>query len=405
MPENSPTAPAERIVIMDALRGFAVLGILIMNIQSFSMIDAAYLNPAAHGDLTGVNKWVWIFSHLFADQKFMSLFSMLFGAGVILMTAKRDAAGLSAASLHYRRTFWLLVLGLAHAHLIWHGDILVTYALCALGVFLFRKRSPRFLLILGLIVFSVSSALYIYFGLAIPYWPDEMVREFGKYWSPDSEAVSRTTTALLGGFAEQMEYRVPAALSMETLVFLVFLGWRAGGMMLIGMALFKWGVITGRRSPRFYSRLAAAGFLIGLPVIVTGMVRNYSEGWTFEYSMYLGSQFNYWGSLFVALGFVGLCMRVFSIPKMRPVTSALAATGRMAFTNYLLQSIICTTIFYGHGLGLFGRVDRLGQILIVISVCVFEIILSNLWLRRFRFGPAEWLWRSLTYFRFQPFYR
>ena len=198
MTENitSPTAPSDRIVAMDALRGFAVLGILIMNIQSFSMIDAAYLNPTAYGDFTGINKWIWIGSHLFADEKFMAIFSMLFGAGVIMITAKRDTAGLSAASLHYRRTFWLLVLGLAHAYLIWHGDILVTYALCALGVFLFRKRSPKFLLV---------------FGLTIPHWPEEAVREFGTYWIPDSESVSRTTTALLGGIAQQMKHRVPAA--------------------------------------------------------------------------------------------------------------------------------------------------------------------------------------------------
>ncbi|MFH1754581.1 MAG: hypothetical protein ABIA59_02650 [Candidatus Latescibacterota bacterium] len=134
----APIAPGERSVSLDVLRGVAVLGILIMNIQSFSMIEAAYLNPSSYGDLTGLNKWVSIVSHIFADQKFMTIFSILFGAGIVLMTSKAEATGRKSAGLHYRRTFWLLVIGAMHAYLLWHGDILVLYALCSLGVFWFR---------------------------------------------------------------------------------------------------------------------------------------------------------------------------------------------------------------------------------------------------------------------------
>lgn len=123
-----PVAPSERIVSLDVLRGFAVLGILIMNIQSYAMPGAAYFNPMAYGDLTGLNKWVWILSHIFADQKFMTLFSILFGAGIVLMTGKVEARGQRSAGLHYRRTFWLFIIGMMHAYLLWHGDILVTYA-------------------------------------------------------------------------------------------------------------------------------------------------------------------------------------------------------------------------------------------------------------------------------------
>ena len=122
---NAPVAPSERILSIDVLRGFAVLGILIMNIQSFAMIEAAYLNPTAFGNLIGLNKWVWILSHIFADQKFMTIFSILFGAGIVLMTSKADSNSQSAAGLHYRRTFWLLVIGMMHAYLLWYGEILV----------------------------------------------------------------------------------------------------------------------------------------------------------------------------------------------------------------------------------------------------------------------------------------
>ena len=129
MPTLQPTVQQERIQSLDVLRGFAILGILIMNVQSFAMPGAAYLNPMAYGDLTGPNKWVWILSHLFADQKFMTIFSILFGAGVVLFSESAEKKLGKSAGLHYRRTFWLLLIGLFHAHIIWYGDILVSYAL------------------------------------------------------------------------------------------------------------------------------------------------------------------------------------------------------------------------------------------------------------------------------------
>jgi uncharacterized protein len=132
-------------------------------------------------------------------------------------------------------------------------------------------------------------------------------------------------------------------------------------------------------------------------------VRDFAENWSLEFSMFYGWQFNYWGSLLVGFGYIsavmlfclsGLCLRLSNI---------LASVGRMALTNYLLQTLICTTLFYGHGFGLYGRVERIGQILIVLCIWLFQLIFSALWLRSFRFGPAEWLWRSLTYRKFQPF--
>ena len=168
-----PVAPSERIQPLDVLRGIAVLGILIMNIQSFSMIQAAYINPTAFGDLTGLDRWVWILSHVFATEKFMTIFSILFGAGVVLLTRKLESRGLGAAGVHYRRTFWLLVAALIHAYGFWYGDILFTYGLSALIVYLFRKASPRRLLIAGLAVIAVPSLLYLFFGWSIPYWPPE----------------------------------------------------------------------------------------------------------------------------------------------------------------------------------------------------------------------------------------
>ncbi|MBN1428529.1 MAG: DUF418 domain-containing protein [Anaerolineae bacterium] len=398
-----PTQSSERILSLDALRGFAILGILIMNIQSFSMIDAAYLNPTAYGDLIGINKWVWILSHIFAEQKFMTIFSLLFGAGIILFTTRLEAKGNKPISLHYRRNLWLLVIGLLHAYLLWYGDILVTYAICALIVVLFRKKSSTFLVIVGVMVLSVSSILYLLFGSSLSYMPAESYESMKMSWLPGPEAVSHEIAAYRGGWLEQMTVRTPTTLMLQTFVFLVLNLWRAGGLMLMGMALFKWGVFTLERSGRFYAILMAAGLAVGLPIVSYGVIRNFAAGWSMDYSWFFGSQFNYWGSLPVSLGYIGLVMLVAKTPGLTPITRVFGSVGRMALTNYLLQTIICTTIFYGHGFGLFGQIERSGQIVIVAGIWIFQLIISPLWLRYFRFGPAEWLWRSLTYWKRQPF--
>jgi uncharacterized protein len=336
------------------------------------------------------------------DGKFMAIFSILFGAGVVLMTSKAEAKGRSAVSLHYRRTFWLIVIGTMHAYLLWYGDILTAYGVFALLVFLFRKVSPRWLLALGLMSVSVSSLVYFSFGFSLPYWPAEAYQEVLQAWRPGAEIVSQEISSYQGGWLEQMTHRAPAALMFQTFLFVIWVGWRAGGLMLVGMALFKWGLLTAQRSRRLYSGLLVIGFGLGFPVIIYGIVRNYGADWSFDYSMFIGNQFNYWGSIFVALGYIGVVMLICKSTCLRRITGRFAAAGRMALTNYLLQAIICTTIFYGHGLGLFGQVERTGQILIVFGVWIIQLWVSPVWLRYFRFGPAEWIWRSLTYWRLQP---
>lgn len=398
---SGPAAPSERIVAIDALRGFAVLGILIMNIQSFSMIGAAYINPTAYGDLTGVNKWVWIVSHIIADKKFMTIFSMLFGAGIMLMTSKIEARGQSARGFHYRRTMWLIVVGMLHAYLLWYGDILVTYGFCALVVYLFRKLSPGKLLAIALASFAFASFLYLIIGFSIPYWPQEAIQNNMEAWKPGMEIITQKLEAYRSGWLGQMKTRVVDALFLQTFLFLIETGWHSGGLMLIGMAFYKWGILTGQRSKRFYAGLIAVGFGIGLPLVIGGVYRNFAAGWAMEYSMFFGEQFNYWGSVFVSSAYIGILMLVSRSDLFRRLTGVLAAVGRMALTNYLMQTVICTILFYGHGFGLYGRVERMWHPLIIVAVWIPQLIWSPLWLKRFRFGPAEWLWRSLTYRRRQ----
>ena len=400
--QTVPVAPKDRIQSLDILRGFAILGILIMNIQSFSMIGAAYMNPTAFGDLTGINKIVWILSHILADTKFMTIFTILFGAGIVLFTERVESKGFKPAGYHYRRAFWLLVIGLVHAYLFWYGDILVNYAVCALLAYLFRKQSPKKLFIIGSVFFIVPFLLYLFFGWSMQFWPEEAIQGQMMWWKPGPDTISREMTALTGSFFEQMSFRMPQAIMIQTFVFLISMGWRNLGVMLFGMALYKLGVLSAQRTDRFYVVTLAMGFIIGFPLIIYGVIRNFAEDWALSYAMFYGSQFNYWGSLFVAMGYISIFMLAAKSKLLTKLAKPLAAVGRTAFSNYLGQTIICTTLFYGHGFALFGQVERKGQILLIFAIWVLQLIISPLWLRYFRFGPAEWLWRSLTYKKAQP---
>ena len=398
-----PVAKKHRIVSLDILRGFAVLGILIMNIQSFSMPGAAYLNPMAYGDMTGSNKWVWILSHVFGDQKFMTIFSLLFGAGVVLFSQNAEKKSGKSAGLHYRRTFWLLVIGLIHAHLIWHGDILVAYAICALFVYLFRNISAKTLLILGVLLIGVHTLIYLFLGFSMGAWPADAIEDTKQSWLPAAEAIQDEIAAFTGTFAQQLTERSQSAIFLETAVFLMIFLWRAGGLMIVGMAFYKWGVFSAEKSKAFYRNGFLISWAIGLPIVIYGLLQNYANDWMMEYSMFIGSQFNYWGSLFIGFGFISLIMLMVKSRGFEAIKKRLAAVGQMALTNYLIQSIICTFIFYGIGFGLFGSAERIWQLVIVIGVWLVQLFWSLPWLQRFYYGPFEWAWRSLTYLRLQPF--
>ncbi|MEX1033902.1 MAG: DUF418 domain-containing protein [Cellvibrionaceae bacterium] len=392
------TSPAtQRINSLDVLRGLAVLGILVMNIQAFSMPMASYVNPSAWGSLEGINGVVWYLSHLLADQKMMALFSMLFGAGIILFSERVAAQGGSATAYHYRRNFWLLLFGAAHAYLLWFGDILFLYAICAFLLYPLRNLRPRNLVVLALVFLSVSSVIYLLMGMALPTLPETVVAEgILPSWRPDAQQLATEIAAYQGGWADQMTARLPATLEMHTFVFLIWGFWRAAGMMLLGMALYRTGVLTAQASNTVYLRFLAAAAVVGLPVVAFGIHWNFSNNWGLE-SMFLGYQFNYWGSILVSLGWMAGTVLLLKHQRLTGLTNRLAAVGRMAFTNYIMHTLLCGFIFYGHGLGLFAQVERVGQIAFVFGIWALQLWLSPIWLKHFRFGPLECLWRSLTY--------
>ncbi len=175
--------------------------------------------------------------------------------------------------------------------------------------------------------------------------------------------------------------------------------------MLLGMALMKLGVVSGERSDAYYRKMMLIGYGFGLPVMILSAWNLHAHQWDFLWVFRIGNMSNYVGSILVAFGHIALVMTICRAGTMRTLMQRFSAVGRMAFTNYLLHSIILTTVFYGYGLGLYGQVPRFWQMSFVIAVLGFQLWMSPLWLKHYRFGPAEWLWRSLTYWQRQPMYR
>ena len=392
-----PTPPSERIVSLDVLRGVAVLGILVINVRVFSMPEQTLLNPTIYGDFTGANYYAWLVGHVFAQGTFITLFSALFGAGIVLFIESKERKGQPAMPLHYRRTAWLIAIGMVHAYLLWYGDILVAYGFCALVLVFCRDWTPAGQATAGLLLLLVPSSLEMLAGFI------GGAEAIASQWTPAAATIAAEVSAYQGGWLGQLDHRVPAAFERQTTGFIGGSFWQVGGVILLGMALYKWGVLTGERSIRLYRGLIGVG-VVGVGVVLAGVWYIEANDWGADAALFW-RQFNYWGALLVAGGYIGV---IVSYTRWRPdgaVTRTFAAVGRTAFTNYLLQTVVATTVFYGHGLGLFGTVSRVEALGFVVAVWIGQVVCSVLWLRAFRFGPVEWLWRTLTYGERQPIRR
>ena len=391
---------ATRINQLDVMRGFALLGILIMNIISFGLPQAHYFNPHAEGALHGWNRAALVFAEFFANEKFMGLFSLLFGASVVLFTDKLEEKGRSAWTFHMRRNGWLLVFGLLHAYLLWIGDILFTYALCSVWLFFVRKWSAR-----SLFIASGASVLLLLLmdammGLSVPYWSAVEVTEFAEFWSPSSASIAEEVATMRGAWGDQMTMRVPSAMTMQT-EYLPMLALRATAMMLLGMGLYKSGVLSGGMDRRWNGGFALIGLTLGLAITGWGFQYSQAHDWSMEV-FFIGGFFRRLGMVFLVLGYVGSILWLCEGPVKSWLERWLAPLGRMALTNYLAQTVICTTLMYGHGFGLFSSLGRAQLWLVVVPIWVVQILASKWWMDRCAFGPIEWGWRSLTYWRIQP---
>ncbi|TBR43790.1 DUF418 domain-containing protein [Marinomonas agarivorans] len=394
-------ATTQRLVTLDFIRGIAVLGILMMNIQFFSQPMSAYGNPTSYGDFTGANFWVWLISHLIFDQKFMSIFSILFGVGIMIFSDNISAKSLSPRRYHYIRMVLLLGFGLIHGFFIWSGDILVSYALCGMIVYWFRHARSRTLLIISVPLLLIFWLMLTGIGALMSTLPNgELAQEVQASWHPTVSEHQQEINAYNGSWSMVSEQRITHTLLILSDTFLYYP--RIIALMLIGMALYKTGLIKGHKSQASYRDMGFCFTLLGWMITAFGIHQNLEHQFAWDYSMFYGVGYNYWGSVFSALGYISLLIWLSQYLDQSVIKRALTNVGRMAFTNYILQSLICTSIIYGYGFALFGALSRVEQVIMVIAVWVFLLLFSSIWLQHFRFGPLEWLWRSLTYFSWQP---
>ncbi len=394
-----------RVASLDLLRGVAILGILPMNILAFALVPAAYQNPLAMGELSSGEWWSWRFSHLLFDQRFMTIFALMFGAGIALFDRRPLRHGASDAGRFYRRMAWLLVFGLVHAYGLWHGDILVTYALCAMIVFPARRLGAIWLVSIALPLLLVPIGAWLLLAIAMPLMPPDALAEMQAGWFPPPEQIRATIAAMQGSWLEQMPERAASAALMQTVVFGFWSLWRVTALMLLGVALLRSGFFSATWPRSAYLAGAATGFAIGLAISGWGLARNEAIAYAMDDAMSIGSIFNYFGSLFGGFGWACLILFLATIGRPAWLLPSLEAVGRTSFSNYLFQTLACTTIFNGHGLGWFGLVDRVHLWLVVVGVWIAQIVLTGLWLRAFAIGPIEWLWRSLADWRVLPIRR
>ncbi len=401
------TMAGDRHLTLDTVRGVAVLGILLLNIIGFAMPMPAYFNPAAYGGAEGIDLAAWLGNFVLFDGKMRGLFSFLFGASTLLVIERATAKGESAAMVHYARMIWLLVFGLIHLWAIWFGDILSHYALIGMIAFFFRNARVKTLLIVGCILlvpqFIVTAIIPLIVAMAelTPAQPEmaKAVEGLNEAFGQPSSAWLTKEVALYRGDWWSIAVDRFKETQWLPLGGLIQYGWETLAYMLFGMAAYRSGMLTGQWERRRYWRWVAIGFGIGIPAYATlalWMIR--SDFGLFEVTsaamvlttpirplMIMG-----WASLIVLL--------------MHPggfLTERLAAAGRMAFTNYLMTSVICTTVFYGYGLGFYGALSRAEVYLVVFAVWALILLWSKPWLERFAYGPLEWVWRSLSRGRLQ----
>ena len=373
--DAGPVRESARITSLDLIRGVAVLGILLMNAVSFRFGIAPYFNLSAGGSETWLDWAVGIFGEIFIDQKFMGLFSLLFGAGMILFIDRASARGRRAVLLNMWRNVLLLLIGILH-FMVWDGDVLMVYAISSFFLILLRKLSSRMLISLGVLLFALS----IGGALLSQYIADSTGTSLTGIWEP-----GEVNTEDWVGVPHLLGY---------------FL--RGLGMILIGAGLYRTGFMNGDMPMKTYRTAAIIGIAVGLPFAALGVVITAMSGYSREVA-FIGQIPNTIGTIPASLAYMSIII-LWNSRADTWLKQRLRAVGRMALTNYLTQTILgvlVLTILLGDA----GWVNRAAVLLFVFAVWALQFWWSQAWLSRFLFGPAEWLWRVATYRSAQPLRR
>lgn len=371
----------ERNVTLDFVRGVAILGILLLNISAFGLPKAAYLNPAWSGSASLSDAWTWALLDLLAQVKFLTLFALLFGAGLQLLLPRGKRWIQSRLTL-------LALLGFIHGLFFWDGDILLAYALVGLVSWRMVREAHhvKSLFNTGVVLYLTGIAVLVLLGMISG-------TAANRSWAPDAANLQYEQYWKLHGGMEAVSNRADM-LSDNLLALGAQYGWQLAGMMLMGAALMRSGWLKGQFSLRHYRRtgalLVAAGMAVNLPAIFA----QWYLAWDYRWCAFLLQAPRELSAPLQAIGYAALAWGYWPQLCRFRLVGAIACVGRMALTNYLLQTLICTILFYH--LGLFMRFDRLQLLAFVPPIWAVNLLVSSLWLRRFRQGPVEWLWRQLT---------
>lgn len=376
--DSGPVRETGRITSLDLLRGVAVLGILLMNAVSFKFGPAPYFNLSAGGSETWLDWTVGVFGEIFIDQKFMGLFSLLFGAGIILFIDRASRRGRRGVALNLWRNALLLLIGILHMAL-WYGDVLTIYAVSSLFLIALRKLSNRALISLGVVAFALS----IGFAALAQYVAGAADASLSGLWTPGELPTEGVEGAIAG-------------------VFMLGYFLRALGLILVGAGLYRAGFMDGGLPSRTYRLIAIVGLAVGLPLAAAGVAVTAADDYSREIA-FIGQIPNTLATIPASLGYMSLII-LWNNRAESPLKRRLRAVGRMALTNYLTQTVLgvlVLTILLGDA----EYVNRSAILVFIFAVWALQIWWSQAWLSRFLFGPAEWLWRVATYRRGQPLRR
>lgn len=430
----TPVTETNRIKTIDMLRGVALLGILLMNIAGFSMPDYSF--ETFKNDPSNVSFWFYAVISIFFEGKMRAMFSIIFGAGVLLFIANKKTTGASVHILFYRRMFWMLLFGLIHAHLIlWIGEILYLYSVCGMLLYLFRNVNPKYLIwavpIVAVVDFTTNTMQYQEIrAKRIEYveakkaqnehktltstQKESLVtwREIEKSMIPSREDAKENTLKMKSNYSTVASYLRPLAFDGQT-KYLPYEIWDCLALMLLGLALFKWGFLTGSWSSKDYLKVVKIGYGIGLPLVMYSFYYRFNNYSTLEANLARMEQVPInWVSLIypfqrilLSMAHIAALILLYQSNFAQNLFSRLVAVGRMAFTNYIMHSVICTLFFFGYGLNYFGELEYYQIYFVVFAIWILQLIISPIWLQYYLFGPLEWLWRSLTYWQIQPFRR
>lgn len=414
-PASNGVAVPQRLRTLDAVRGVAVMGILLLNIIDFAMPGYAEIDPTFYGGSTGANWWEWAIAYAIGDGKFRGLFTMMFGASTLLIADRALLSGQQPAKVHYARMATLFVFGMVHAYLIWAGDILVLYALTGMIAFIGWRVRPRMLVTIGmlLLAFKLADGLVAYQHLetarmaSIQPNPDPTLaadwRAFRQQSDPQLDGIARELAGYRGSYSDALKVRAQTAIFFQTIVNrIAFIDTLA--LMLIGMALFRWGFFSGAWSRRAYWLTAAAvplAWAAYVPLVGWLDATRWAPLTMIATEAIQLSLLRPW----LSLGYAALVILFVQSGRLPWLADRFAATGRMAFSNYLGTSIVCTLIFNGYGLGWYGYLQRWQCLIVVAGMWLLMLAWSKPWLDRFAYGPFEWLWRSAARGQWQPFRR